>query len=95
MLASWPTADHSHEITISVVAGGNTGIGYISAKELCTKGYDVTIACRDDGKAAAAKAKIEAAVPGAKIATASLDLADLASVRDAAHRILDAGTQHV
>ncbi len=41
------------------ITGGNTGIGYQTAKELCRKGYDVTIACRDASKAAKAQESLK------------------------------------
>jgi NAD(P)H-hydrate repair Nnr-like enzyme with NAD(P)H-hydrate epimerase domain len=41
-----------------VITGGNTGIGYETAKDLCQQGYEVTIACRDDAKAEAAALRI-------------------------------------
>lgn len=69
------------------------GIGFETAKVLCQKRYDVTIACRDAGKAARAVAAIKAAQPSASIDSLQLDLADLSSVRDAASRWLDAGKQ--
>jgi NAD(P)-dependent dehydrogenase (short-subunit alcohol dehydrogenase family) len=40
------------------ITGGNTGIGYETAKELCKRNYDVTLACRDAGKAAKAQESI-------------------------------------
>jgi NAD(P)-dependent dehydrogenase (short-subunit alcohol dehydrogenase family) len=58
---------------------------------MCKQNYEVTIACRDAGKAAKALESIRAEVPGALIGTASLDLADLGSVRDCASRLLDSG----
>ena len=41
------------------ITGGNTGIGYETAKELCRKGYDVTIACRDAAKASRAQESLK------------------------------------
>lgn len=37
-----------------LITGGNTGIGFETAKELCKRGDNVIIACRDDQKAKAA-----------------------------------------
>lgn len=56
---------------------------------LCAKGYDVTLACRDPARAAAAVSRIRAEQLGATVDSLTLDLANLASVRDAAARISD------
>jgi NAD(P)-dependent dehydrogenase (short-subunit alcohol dehydrogenase family) len=72
-----------------VITGGNTGIGLEAGLELAKKGFEVTLACRDDAKAAAAAERIRAAAPGAAVDTLRLDLADLGSVRDAAKRLQD------
>lgn len=77
-----------------MITGGNTGIGYEAALALTRDhGYAVTLACRDAVKADAAAGKIRAAVPGASVETLSLDLSDLASVSDAAKRLLDSGRE--
>ncbi|KAI8470993.1 MAG: hypothetical protein J3K34DRAFT_418672 [Monoraphidium minutum] len=72
-----------------VITGANTGIGFEAALDLAGKGYDVTLACRNDDKAAAAAKRIRDAVAGAKVETLRLDLADLDSVRDASKQLLD------
>ncbi|PNH02572.1 Retinol dehydrogenase 12, partial [Tetrabaena socialis] len=73
----------------------NTGIGFETAKSLATKGYNVTIGCRDAQKAEAALARIRADVPwAAPLDAVALDLSDLASVRDCAKRVLDSGVQY-
>jgi short-subunit dehydrogenase len=64
-----------------VITGGNAGIGFEAGLELAKKGFEVTLACRDDAKAAAAAERIRAAAPGAAVDTLRLDLADLGSVR--------------
>ena len=60
---------------------------------LCSKGYDVTIACRDPTRAQNAVAALKAADPAASISYVLLDLANLQSVRDAAAAWLDSGKQ--
>eukprot|EP00879_Flechtneria_rotunda_P021676 GHRR01022856.1.p1 GENE.GHRR01022856.1~~GHRR01022856.1.p1 ORF type:complete len:328 (+),score=65.48 GHRR01022856.1:56-1039(+) len=77
----------------ALITGGNTGIGYETAKALCKQGYQVTIACRDQGKAANAVQDIRLTVPGASIDHVLLDLANLRSVRGAAASWLDSGKQ--
>lgn len=77
----------------AVITGANTGIGFEAALDLAGKGYDVTLACRDDAKAEAAAARIRGAVPGAQVSTLHLDLSDLDSVRDASKRLQDSPKQ--
>ena len=43
----------------AVVTGGNTGIGFETAKALCAKGYRTVLACRNMEKARAASEKIK------------------------------------
>lgn len=74
-----------------VITGGNTGIGFETAKALLRKGDKVVLACRDDAKAAAAVARLQGMVPGAEVSSATLDLADLSSVRDFSKAYLDSG----
>ncbi|GLC35157.1 hypothetical protein PLESTM_000285800 [Pleodorina starrii] len=83
------TADKSVFIT-----GGNTGIGYETAKALASQGFRVTIGCRDAAKADAALARIRESVPSAVVDFVPLDLADLTSVADCAKRVLDSGVQY-
>lgn len=75
----------------AIITGGNTGIGLETAKAMAGSGWDVTLACRDAGKAAAAVAAVRAAAPASTVDAASLDLASLASVRDFCAAELDAG----
>jgi len=74
-----------------IVTGGNTGIGFETAKSLASKGMEVTIACRDSGKADAAVSRIKEAVPSAVVDSMVLDLAHLSSVKDFSSRYLDSG----
>jgi NAD(P)-dependent dehydrogenase (short-subunit alcohol dehydrogenase family) len=67
-----------------VVTGGNSGLGFEAARALARKGARLTLACRDLGKARAAREQLLAESPGAEVALLELDLADLSSVRKAA-----------
>ena len=46
---------------VALITGGNTGIGFATARALAQKGFYVVIACRDGDKALAAQAKIKCA----------------------------------
>ena len=65
----------------ALITGANSGLGFEAAKVLAGKGAAVTLAVRDTAKGEVAAAAIRAAVPGAELAVAALDLASLASIR--------------
>jgi NAD(P)-dependent dehydrogenase (short-subunit alcohol dehydrogenase family) len=70
----------------AVVTGANSGLGLAAARALAAAGAEVTMACRNLEKAAAAADSIRAAEPGAEVTVESLDLSSLDSVRDFATR---------
>jgi NAD(P)-dependent dehydrogenase (short-subunit alcohol dehydrogenase family) len=81
----WTSADVPDQAGRSaVITGGNTGIGFEAAQVLAARGARVILACRDLGRAKDAAARIGAAAPGAHVGAVRLDLASLASVREAA-----------
>jgi NAD(P)-dependent dehydrogenase (short-subunit alcohol dehydrogenase family) len=86
--AKWGASDipDQHGRT-AVITGANSGIGLEAARYLAARGAHVVLACRDEGKAAAAAAAIAAGVPGAEAETLALDLSSLESVRSAAAEI--------
>jgi len=65
---------------VAVVTGANSGLGFVTARELARAGAHVILASRQ-GKAKTAQAEIAKEVPGAKLEPRELDLADLSSVR--------------
>jgi NAD(P)-dependent dehydrogenase (short-subunit alcohol dehydrogenase family) len=71
-----------------LITGANSGIGYHAALKLARKGAHVVFACRDPKRGEAAIARLQADSPGARAELLIVDLASLASVRDAAAREL-------
>jgi retinol dehydrogenase 12 len=72
-----------------VVTGANTGIGLATASALAGQGWRVWVTARSEAKGAAAVAGIKAATGNDAVFLLLLDLADLASVRDAAKSFLE------
>ncbi|MGK4579786.1 SDR family NAD(P)-dependent oxidoreductase [Kitasatospora sp. HPMI-4] len=68
---------------VFLVTGGNAGIGYFIAEQLSATGAVVVLGSRSPMKAEAARAAIRERVPGARVRTLRLDLADLPSLRTA------------
>jgi NAD(P)-dependent dehydrogenase (short-subunit alcohol dehydrogenase family) len=66
-----------------LITGANSGIGYHAALKLARKGAHVVFACRDPKRGEAAIARLHADSPGARAELLIVDLASLASVRDA------------
>ncbi|MFG2471125.1 oxidoreductase [Streptomyces canus] len=67
---------------VAVVTGANSGIGYVTARELARRGARVLLACRSEARGAGAGERLVAEVPGAEVQFARLDLGDLSSVRE-------------
>jgi NAD(P)-dependent dehydrogenase (short-subunit alcohol dehydrogenase family) len=82
LLVTW-TADQMPDLSgrCALVTGANSGIGWVTARELARHGARVVLACRDVGRAKQAADKIRAALPAADVDVAALDLASMASVR--------------
>jgi NAD(P)-dependent dehydrogenase (short-subunit alcohol dehydrogenase family) len=81
-MSKW-TADQVPDQTgrTAVVTGANSGLGYFTSLELARAAASVVMACRNMEKGEAAAAEIRAAVPGAQVTVAELDLGSLDSVR--------------
>lgn len=65
---------------LAVITGASDGIGRVIATRLAAAGADLILPVRSEAKGARAVEHIRAAVPGAHVATRSLDLSSLDSV---------------
>lgn len=82
-MAGWNTHDIPDQSgRTAVVTGANSGLGYVTARELARKGARVVLACRSAARGRAAVERLAAEVPGADVELGELDLGDLASVRE-------------
>jgi NAD(P)-dependent dehydrogenase (short-subunit alcohol dehydrogenase family) len=75
---------------LAVVTGANSGLGFVTARELARAGATVIIACRNTAKGEQALDEIRRQVPRADAEVQQLDLADLASVNAFARRTTEA-----
>jgi NAD(P)-dependent dehydrogenase (short-subunit alcohol dehydrogenase family) len=86
---SWTAADIPDlSGRVAVVTGANGGLGLEVARELAAKGALVVMAARDQAKAASARDAVVSQAPGPELELQPLDLASLASVREAAAAVL-------
>jgi NAD(P)-dependent dehydrogenase (short-subunit alcohol dehydrogenase family) len=81
-MSNW-TADNIPDQTgrTFVVTGANSGLGYVTARELARHGARVVMAVRNETKGKAALEQLLAGQPRAAVEVRHLDLADLDSVR--------------
>ena len=81
--SDWTAADIPDQHgQVAIVTGANSGLGFVTARELARAGATVLVASRSIEKGQGAVARIASEVPGADVSPAILDLADLRSVRE-------------
>ncbi|GAA2258179.1 oxidoreductase [Streptomyces ruber] len=81
--AGWSTGDIPDQTgRTAVVTGANSGIGYVTARELARRGARVVLACRSEVRGTEAGDRLAREVPGARAEFVRLDLGDLDSVRE-------------
>jgi NAD(P)-dependent dehydrogenase (short-subunit alcohol dehydrogenase family) len=81
-VAKWTAADIPDQSgRLAVVTGANSGLGLVTSRELARAGARVILAVRDTDRGEQAAGAIRREVPDARAEVASLDLADLSSVR--------------
>ncbi|WP_328871210.1 oxidoreductase [Streptomyces sp. NBC_00287] len=87
-MAGWNSTDIP-DLTgrVAVVTGVNSGIGYVTARELARKGAKVVLACRSERRGTEAGDRMVTEVPGADVEFGRLDLGDLGSVREFASSV--------
>lgn len=71
-----------------IVTGGNSGIGFVTVKQLAKQGANVILACRNTKEGELRAQEIRGENPAAKIEVSELDLASLESVRAFAKNFL-------
>ncbi|MFJ9146491.1 oxidoreductase [Streptomyces sp. NPDC102270] len=82
-MSGWSVEDVPEQSgRVAVVTGANSGIGYVTARELARRGARVVLACRSERRGTEARDRLLGEVPGADVEFARLDLGDLASVRE-------------
>ena len=73
-----------------VITGGNSGIGFQAALQIATKGYGVTLICRNEASAQNACAKIVLDTGNENVDYIIADLSKMDAVRNAVVKYLDA-----
>lgn len=82
-MARWSASDIPDQTgRTAVVTGANSGIGYVTARELARHGARVVLACRSEARGTEAGERLADEVPGAEVEFQPLDLGNQGSVRE-------------
>jgi NAD(P)-dependent dehydrogenase (short-subunit alcohol dehydrogenase family) len=88
-MSRWTAADIPDQSgRTALVTGANSGLGLRTAEALASRGARVLLGCRDPGRGQAARSAVAAGATGPAPDLVPLDLAELASVRDAADAVV-------
>lgn len=82
-----PTRLPSQSGRVVAVTGANAGLGFFTSLQLARAGARVVLLCRDEMKAARARAAIQRLVPRSEVSVIRLDTSDLGSVRGASKEL--------
>lgn len=74
-----------------VLTGGNRGLGRATAEKLARAGHRVVLTARDPAQGSRAADEIRAAVPGASVASRTVDLGSFAAIRAFAAALVEEG----
>jgi NAD(P)-dependent dehydrogenase (short-subunit alcohol dehydrogenase family) len=87
-MARWVASDIPDQTgRVAIVTGANSGLGYVTSRELARNGARVVMACRDPARGESALTRLKDEAPTANVELRELDLASLASVREFAEGI--------
>lgn len=67
-------------MTVAIITGANTGLGFETARGLLSKGFDVVITSRNPQKGLLAVERLQAEYPNRQVSTIELDLSQANSV---------------
>jgi NAD(P)-dependent dehydrogenase (short-subunit alcohol dehydrogenase family) len=85
----WGEADIPDQTgRVALVTGPTSGIGFETARALAARGASVILAGRSPERLEAAGHRIQSAVPGVDLSAVVCDVAELASVRNAAEQVI-------
>ncbi|WP_461140622.1 SDR family oxidoreductase [Spirosoma pomorum] len=91
-MKNWTIADiPQRDSGLAVITGSTEGIGYEDAMALSAAGWTVLVLGRNPQKGAESIARIQQSNPKAKVSFEKIDLADLASIKSFASRMISKG----